>query len=77
MGEESEDQSPKKHHPTSLMTREFLWLVEIGEVFVVHEQGDGMTSSLEIMTPVFQSVNDSQQFAIVDVVVAFGRGEHL
>ncbi|KIJ19505.1 hypothetical protein PAXINDRAFT_69511 [Paxillus involutus ATCC 200175] len=35
-----------------------------------------MNSSLEIMVPHFQGVDDGEEFSIVDVVVPFGRREH-
>ena len=50
----------EKHHPTGLTTREFLGLTEISQVFVVSEQSDGMSHSLQIMAPVFESVNDGE-----------------
>ena len=36
-----------------------------------------MCSSLQIMVPVFKSMNDSESFPVVDVIVPLGRGECL
>ena len=50
----------EEHHPTGLTTREFLGLTEVSQVFMIGEQSDGMSRSLQIMMPVFESVNDSE-----------------
>ena len=42
----------EKHHPVSLMVRQFLWLLEVHQMLVVSEEGDCVMSSLEIMMPV-------------------------
>ena len=67
----------KEHHLPGLAARQFLGLAEVSEVFVIHEQGDGMSGSLQVMLPVFKSMDDGKQFLIIDVIVSFGGGESL
>ena len=67
----------KEHHPPSLAARQFLRLAEVSEVFVIYEQSDGMSSSLQVMSPVFKSMDDGEQFLIIDVIVSFSGGESL
>ena len=33
--------------------------------------------AMEVVMPGFQGVNDGEEFAVIDVVVAFGGGERL
>ena len=44
---------------------------------MVGEKGDGMRSSLEVVAPMVKGVDNSKQLSIVNIVVAFGRGEGL
>ena len=67
----------KEHHPLGLVTRQSLGLAEVSKVFVIHEQGDGMGGSLQVMSPVFKSMDDGEQFPIIDVIVSFSRRESL
>ena len=57
--------------------REFLGLAEVSQVFVISEQGDRVKHALQVMTPMFESVNDSEYFTITNVIIPFGGGEHL
>ena len=50
----------EEHHPAGLTTREFLGLTEVGQVVVISEQSDEMSCSLQIMTPMFEGMNDSE-----------------
>ena len=52
-------------------------LMEIGKVLVVGEDLYGERRAMEIVAPRFQGANDSEEFAVIDVVVALGRGEGL
>ena len=36
-----------------------------------------MGSSLEVMTPMVKGVDNGEQFTIVNIIIAFGRGEGL
>ena len=36
-----------------------------------------MGSSLEVMTPMVKGVDNGEQFVIINIVIAFGRGEGL
>ena len=50
----------EEHHPAGLTTRKFLGLVEISQVFVISEQNDRVSGSLQVMAPVFKSMNDGE-----------------
>ena len=67
----------EEHHPVGLMTREFLGLTEVSQVFVIGEQSDGMSRSLQIMMPMFESVNDGKQLPIVNVIILLSGRERL
>ena len=60
-----------------LMVIERLGLSEIGEVFMVSEDLYGERGAMEVMAPGLQGVNDSKEFAIIDIVVTLSRGEGL
>ena len=44
---------------------------------MVSKEGDRMVGSLEVVVPVVESVNYSEQLSIVDIIVTFSRGEGL
>ena len=44
---------------------------------MVGKEGDRMVGSLEVVSPVVESMNYSEQFPIVDIVVSFSGGEGL
>ena len=44
---------------------------------MVGEKGDRVGSSLEIVAPLVKGVDNGEQLSIVNVIVAFGRGEGL
>ena len=67
----------EEHHPANLATRKFLGLAEVSQVFVISEQSDGMSSSLQIMAPVFESMNDGEQFPIINVIISLSGRECL
>ena len=45
------------------------------EVFVVSEDGDRMRGSCEEVSPVVKASDNSEEFMVVDVIVAFGLVE--
>ena len=59
------------------MAREFLGLVEVSQVLVVSEQGNRMNGPLQVVMPMFESMDDSKQLSIVDVIVVLSRRERL
>ena len=63
--------------PTRLSAIERLGLSEIGEVLMVGEDLYRERGAMEVMAPGLQGANDSEEFAIIDVVVTLGRGEGL
>ena len=54
-----------------------LGLTEIGQVFVVGEDLYQERGAMEVMTPRLQGTNDGEEFVVIDVIVAFGRGKRL
>ena len=67
----------EEHHPAGLGMREFLGLAEVSQILVIGEQSDGMSGPLQVMAPVFESMNDGEQLLIVDVIIPFGGRECL
>ena len=61
----------KKEGPSSLSTRKFTRVLEIGEILVVGEDRDGMRSSLQVLLPFDKSEDDSEELSIIYVIVAF------
>ena len=56
---------------------ERLGLAEIGEVLVVSEDLYGKGGTMEIVAPRLQGANDGKEFAVINIVISFGRGEGL
>ena len=52
-------------------------LTKVGKVLVVGEDLHRKGGTMEVMAPGLQGANDSEEFAIIDVVVTLGRGEGL
>ena len=46
-------------------------------MFMVGEKGDGMGGSLEVVAPMVKGVDNGEQLSIVNIIVAFSRGEGL
>ena len=63
--------------PMRLSAIERLGLSEIGEVLMVGEDLYRERGAMEVMSPGFQGANDSEEFAIIDIVVTLSRGEGL
>ena len=47
-------------------------LMEIGKVLVVGEDLYGEKRAIEIVAPRLQGANNSEEFAVVNIVVSFG-----
>ena len=56
---------------------EFLGLMEVCQVFVVSENLDRKQGALEIMLPGPETMDDSKEFSVIDVVVSFHTREQL
>ena len=67
----------KEHHPSGLMAGQLLWLAKVCQILMVGEEGDRVVGSLEVVVPVVESVNYSEQLPSVDIIVSFSRGEGL
>ena len=65
------------NEPTCLAVVERLGLAKIGKVLVVSENLYWEGGAMEVVAPRLQGTNDGKEFAVVDVVVAFGWGEGL
>ena len=50
---------------------------DIRQVFVNSDNGDQMRGTLDILLPFFQGEDDSQEFAIVNVIVSFSQDKSL
>ena len=67
----------KVEKPASLAAIQRLRLSGVCEIFVVSEDLDREGGAMEIVAPCFQGANDGKEFAVVDVVIPFRRGERL
>ena len=61
--------------PLSLLASEILGLFEIFQILVVCDYNHQVFSSGEVVLPFLQSLNNSKEFSIIDVVVLFHQGE--
>ena len=61
--------------PTCLSVRKFTGVFDVGEIFVIGDNGDGKRSSLEVVFPLGESKDDHKQFSVVNIVVLFGKEE--
>ena len=48
---------------------------DVGQIFVIHDDRDGVRGSLEIMLPFREGENDSKEFSVVDVIISFCKRE--
>ena len=55
--------------PASLTTAELLGGREVLQVVVVGVDLDGVRRTLQVGTPLFEGLEDSKQFLVVDIVV--------
>ena len=58
-----------------LLVRKFTGVFDVGEIFVIGDDGDGKRSSLEIVFPLGESKDDHKQFSVVNIIVSFSEGE--
>ena len=67
----------KVKQPSCLATIKVLRLMEVCQVLVIHEDLDGEGGSMEIVSLGYQSMDDCEEFSVVDVIVSFHRNEQL
>ena len=67
----------EKHHPACLTSRQLLGLAEVHKIFVVSEESYWVTCALEVMAPMIQSMDNSKEFTIIDIVISFSCSERL
>ena len=65
----------EKESPTSLMTGKFMRVLYIRKIFVVGNDGNGERGALKIMFSLRESKNNCKEFAVVNIIVAFGKGD--
>jgi hypothetical protein len=58
--------------PAGVSLGEEAFLGEVGEVAVVGEDGSGVLTAKEVVTPVLEGGDYSEEFLVVDGVVDFG-----
>ena len=61
--------------PTCLTPIELLGLSEVRQVAMVGPDLKGVLSTHQILTPVGQSIHDSKEFRIMNLIIPFGGGE--
>ena len=61
--------------PSCLLVREFMGVFDVGEIFVIGDDGDSKRSSLEIVFPFSESKDDHKQFSVINIIVSFSEGE--
>ena len=66
----------EKESPASLMTGEFTRVFYIRKIFVVSNNGNREGGALKIMFSLRKSKNDCEEFAVIDIIVSFSKGEH-
>ena len=65
------------NQPPHLAAVEHLGLAEIREVLVISEDLNWKGGAMEVVSPRLQGMDDSEEFAVVDVIISFCRGERL
>ena len=65
----------KVNEPACLAAVKRLGLMKVGKVFMVGEDLYQKGGAVEVVAPGFQGANDCQKFSVIDIIVAFGRGE--
>ena len=48
-------------------------VLDVGQVFVVGDNGDRVRCSLDILMPFHEGEDDHEEFSIIDVIVALSR----
>ena len=74
---EAEVEICKVKEPTGLAAVKALGRAEEGHVFMVSKDLNRKRGAMEIMTPCFESANDSKEFTIINIIVSFCRREPL
>ena len=52
-----------------------MWLLKIGQVFVISDHNYGVACSLEIVFPFSKSMDHSKELSVKDVIVSFCSGK--
>ena len=59
----------QKLTPTGLSGRDLVGRTKVGEIIMIRKDLNRMPSAKEVVTPVFQSFDDSQEFSVIDIIV--------
>lgn len=54
----------------SLSSVQSLGLMEVGQVFVICNHCDFMSTALEVVTPLLECLHNGKEFPVIDLVVA-------
>ena len=63
--------------PTGLSTVKALGRAEEGQILMIGKDLDGEWGAVEVVAPRFESTNNSEEFAIIDIIVSFCGRERL
>ena len=63
------------YKPAGLSAVEILGLAEVSEIFMVGEDLYRKRGSSKVVAPCLQGIDDSKEFPVVNIIVAFGREE--
>ena len=61
----------EKEGPASLVMRELVRILEVGQVLMVSEDGDRMWGALQVLFPFAQSKDDGEKLSIIDIIISF------
>ena len=59
----------------TLVGKEIVAHLKVGQVLVVCKNLDGERGSGEVLLPCLKGVEDGKEFSVIDIIVAFSRGE--
>ena len=60
-----------------MVSRQFVGVLDIEEVFVVGDNGDRVRGSLDVLFSFLKCEDDGKEFTIIDVIVLFCRDKCL
>ena len=60
-------------HPTSLPTGDAVGFAKVGEVVMIREDTERMSSPQKMMSPMANGFDDGEQFTVVNVVIQLRR----
>ena len=67
----------QEERPSGLPARMFTGVLKVGQVLVIGDDGNRMRCTLNVLSPFSERKDDCKEFAVIDVVVLFGRAESM